>query len=204
MFILYHYWVLLDLLSEIWKWHWSRKWFRWRWYSLNFERNNSKFVTHELSPCIHWIEDFSKGVYTRDDLEGTLQIEYDDISMKTGLILTRFVGTFCTLRFDERSFFKTFLGFAPYCDYKPTNLIHADSPGVYTSEKIQNFSTIDKIHMKCDVIDGSAVNGLKQPRLFSFVLDKPSGYKQFCEPETIQYKKKQICFEFYNVSFWKW
>ena len=43
--------------------------------------------------------------------------------------------------------------------------------------------------MKCDVIDGYVVNGLRQPILFSFVLDEPSGYKIFCEPETIQYKK---------------
>ena len=43
--------------------------------------------------------------------------------------------------------------------------------------------------MKCDVIDGSVVNGDRQPILYSFVLDKPSGYKVFCEPETIHYKK---------------
>ena len=43
--------------------------------------------------------------------------------------------------------------------------------------------------MKCDVIDGSAVNGLRQSILYSFILDKPSGYKVFCEPETIHYKK---------------
>ena len=43
--------------------------------------------------------------------------------------------------------------------------------------------------MKCDVIDGSVVNGLRQPILYSFVLDKPSGYKIFPEPETIHYKK---------------
>ena len=43
--------------------------------------------------------------------------------------------------------------------------------------------------MKCDVIDGSVVNGIRQPILYSFVLDKPSGYKVFCEPETIHYKK---------------
>ena len=43
--------------------------------------------------------------------------------------------------------------------------------------------------MKCDAIDGSAVNGIRQPILYSFVLDKPSGYKEFCEPETIHYKK---------------
>ena len=43
--------------------------------------------------------------------------------------------------------------------------------------------------MKCDAIDGSVVNGDRQPILYSFVLDKPSGYKVFSEPETIHYKK---------------
>ena len=43
--------------------------------------------------------------------------------------------------------------------------------------------------MKCDAIDGSVVNGVRQPILYSFVLDKPAGYKVLCEPETIHYKK---------------
>ena len=43
--------------------------------------------------------------------------------------------------------------------------------------------------MRCDAIDGSVVDGVRQPILYSFVLDKPSGYKVFCEPETIHYKK---------------
>ena len=44
--------------------------------------------------------------------------------------------------------------------------------------------------MKCDAINGSIQDGIRQPILFSFVLNKPSGYKVFCEPETIHYKKK--------------
>ena len=43
--------------------------------------------------------------------------------------------------------------------------------------------------MKCDCIDGRVQNGVRQPILFSFVLDIPAGYKVFCEPETIHYKK---------------
>ena len=43
--------------------------------------------------------------------------------------------------------------------------------------------------MKRDVINGSVVNGLRQPTLYSFVLDKPPGYKVFSKPETIHYKK---------------
>ena len=43
--------------------------------------------------------------------------------------------------------------------------------------------------MKCDVIDGSVVNGYRQPILYSFVVDKLPVYKVFSEPETIHYKK---------------
>ena len=63
--------------------------------------------------------------------------------------------------------------------------MHANSPGVYTSDKNSNLSKIDTIHSNCDVIDGSVVNNLRQPILFSFVPDKPGGFKIFCEPETI-------------------
>ena len=143
---------------------------------LILKQYNSNFVTYELSPGIYSIKDISEVVYTMGDHEGTLQIEYDDIRMKTKPILTRFGGTFGTLRFDERSFFNTFLGFTPYWDYRHNNGIHVDSPGLYTSCKISNLSTIDKIHSKCDVIDGSVVNGLRQRILFSFISDKPSGY----------------------------
>ena len=78
-------------------------------------------------------------------------------------------------------FFHTLLGHDPYFDYKV--------PGEYTSDKILNLYTTNKIHLKCDCIDGSIQTGLGQPILYSFVLDKPSGYKIFSEPETIQYKK---------------
>ena len=52
-----------------------------------------------------------------------------------------------------------------------------------------NLGSTNKIHSKCDVIDGSIVNGIRQPILYSFVLDKKPGYKVFCEPDTSHYKK---------------
>ena len=95
-----------------------------------------------------------------------------------------------TLRFDKQSFFHTLLGFSLYWDYKPTNSDHVLIAGVYPGNKIiLNLNTIDKIHLKCDCIDGSIQNGLRNPALFTFVLDKPSGYKIFSEPKTIHYKK---------------
>ena len=43
--------------------------------------------------------------------------------------------------------------------------------------------------MKCDIVEGSIQDGVRQPIIFSFILDKLAGYKIFCEPETIHYKK---------------
>ena len=48
---------------------------------------------------------------------------------------------------------------------------------------------MNKIHLKCDVIDGSVEHGIREPVLFSFVLNKSAAYKVFCQPETIHYKK---------------
>ena len=152
---------------------------------LILKESNSHFITYELTPGIYSIQDFSDTLHTFSGHMETIQIEYDDISMKTKIIL-KYIGgqkmlVLGTLRFDERSFFHTFLGFTPYWDYKP--------PGVYFSDKILKLNTIYKIHLKCDVIDGSLVDGVRQPILNSFVLDKKPGYKVFCEPETIHYKK---------------
>ena len=45
------------------------------------------------------------------------------------------------------------------------------------------------MQLKCDVVDGSVGNSLRQPIVFSFDLDKPPGFAVICEPETIEYKK---------------
>ena len=157
---------------------------------LILKQYNEKFITYELDPGNYTIEDLHKAVYKFGDHEGTLQIEYDDLKKKAKLVLNRFGNTFGTLRFDKKSFFHTILGFPPYWDYKPTNAFNSNGGGVYTSDKIiLNLNTIDKIHLKCDAIDGVIKDGVRQSILYSFVLDKPSGYKVFCQPETIHYKK---------------
>ena len=155
---------------------------------------NSHFITHELTPGNYTIQDISDTIHTFSGHSEIIQIEYDDNSKKTKIILkfknNRGAFGLGTLRFDESSFFHTLLGFTPYWEYKPTNSINVAIPGVYTSDKIiLNLNTIDKTHLKCDCIDGSIQDGVRQPILFSFVLDKPAGYKVFCEPETVHYKK---------------
>ena len=51
----------------------------------------SNFVFHEFTPGIYSNKNISEADYTMSDHEGTLNPKYDDISMKTKLILTRFV-----------------------------------------------------------------------------------------------------------------
>ena len=95
------------------------------------------------------------------------------------------------INIDEISFFSTILGFNSGWDYKQYN--------EYISQKIGNLSSTNKIHLNCDVINGSVVDGLRQLLLYSFVLNKKLGYKVFSEPETIHLKK--ICSDYYNFLF---
>ena len=144
---------------------------------------NSSFITYDLEPGIYSYREISEALFN------ILQLEYpssdsknlnrlDDITRKPKLVVSSGI---IAISFDEKSFFSTILGFTAGWDYNHFNQ--------YLSQKIVNLSTTDKINLKCDAIDGSVVDGVRQPILYSFVLDKPSVYKVFCEPETIHYKK---------------
>ena len=166
-------------------------------FRLILKQNNSHCITYDLTPGIYGIQDISNAIHTFSGHTEIIQIDYDDITMKTKISLKfknngRGMLGLGTLIFDEKLLFHTLLGFSPYWDYKPTNFNHDANPGVYTNDKILNLSSTNKIHLKCDCIDGSIQDGVRQPILFSFVLDKPSGYKVFREPETIHYRKLNI------------
>ena len=150
---------------------------------LVLDEYNSNFIAHELEPGIYTFKDIFEALFNilQSDCPGdcnVIVIEYDDINMKTKLDVKAGI---IAITFDEKSFFTTILGFTPGWDYKHYNK--------YISQKIVNLGSANKIHLKCDVIDGSVVDGLRQPILYSFVLDKKPGYKVFSEPETIHYKK---------------
>ena len=144
---------------------------------------NSNFNTYEIEPGIYTFKDISEALLKIIPPEyagyhKAIDIEYDDITMKTKLKPRAMI---VAIRFDEKSFFSTVLGFTPGWDYKHYNK--------YISQKIVNLGSTIKIHLKCDIIDGSIVDGVRQSILYSFVLDKKPGYKVFCQPETIHYKK---------------
>ena len=61
--------------------------------------------------------------------------------------------------------------------------------GSYKSGRPINNTGIDKVHLKCDCIDGSFMNGTREPILYSFSLDQPTDHRIYKEPKVKLSKK---------------
>ena len=60
--------------------------------------------------------------------------------------------------------------------------------GSYKSDKPINITGIDNVHLKCDCVQGSIVNGVREPVLYSFALSSPPGHKIYKEPRIKLFK----------------
>ena len=135
------------------------------------------------------------GIYEVVDLNNTLKhilpdnvkvnITIDDIRVKSNLKTNQ------TLIFTERSFFYTILGFTQSrsCPLDDIDGFYQLIAGSYKSDKPINITGIDKIHLKCDCIQGSIVNGIREPILYTFALSSPPGRKIYKEPRVKLFKK---------------
>ena len=128
------------------------------------------------------------GIYEVVDLNNTLKhilpnnvkvnITIGNIRLKSNLKINQ------TSLFTEKSFFYTILGFTQSRSY-PLNDIdgfYQLIAGSYKSDKPIIITGIDKIHLKCDCIQGSIVNGIREPILYSFPLSSPPGHRIYKEP----------------------
>ena len=135
------------------------------------------------------------GIYEVVDLHNTLKhilpdnvkinITIDDIRLKSNLKFNQ------TLIFTKQSFFYTILGFTQSRSYPLDDIdgFYQLIAGSYKSDKPINITGIDKIHLKCDCIQGSIVNGIREPILYSFALSSPPGHKIYKEPRVKLFKK---------------
>ena len=135
------------------------------------------------------------GIYEVDDLNNTLKyilpdnvkvnITIDDIRLKSNLKINQ------TLIFTEKSFFYTILGFTQSRSYPLDDIdgFYQLIAGSYKSDRPINITGIDKVHLKCDCIQGSIVNGIREPILHSFALSSPPGHKIYKEPGVKLFKK---------------
>ena len=168
---------------------------------LNIDENTKSLVNTIQIPSFETIDlpimnekieiELQPGIYELSDLNTTIQqkvqyyqdhreykingvninIEADTISMKS--VLTTSNPIYFNSKLNE------LLGFTD------TNYIE----GTHISEKPVMITTTDKVHLKCDCVDGSIVNGIREQILFSFNLSAPPGYKIIKEPNIILYKK---------------
>ena len=107
-----------------------------------------------------------------------VSVTIDDVRLKSCLKVNQ------TLIFTEKSFFHTTLGFTrsrfyPLDDINGFYQLIAQS---YKSDRPIAITGIDKISLKCDCINGSIVNGIQEPILYSFAPKSPPGHKLYIKP----------------------
>ena len=114
-----------------------------------------------------------------------VSVTIDDIKLKSNLKTNQ------TLIFTEKFFFYTILGFTRSRSYPLDDIdgFYQIVAGSYKSDKPINITGIDKIHLKCNCIRGSIVNGIREPILYSFALSSPPGHKIYKEPTVKLFKK---------------
>ena len=145
----------------------------------------TKRTGYSLNPGIYEVIDLNNALkYILPD-NVKINIAIDDIRLKSNLKTNQ------TLIFTEKSFFYTILGFTKSRSYPLDDIdgFYQLIAGSYKSDKPINIKGIDKIHLKCDCIQGSIVNGIREPILYSFALSSPPGHKIYKEPRVKLFKK---------------
>ena len=152
---------------------------------LDFKYVPTKRTGYSLDPGIYEVVDLNNTLKHILRNNVNVSITIDDIRLKSNLQINQ------TLIFTERSFFYTILGFTQSRSY-PLDDIDSHYQiiaGSYKSDKPINITGIDKIHLKCDCIQGSIVNGIREPILYSFALSSPPRHKIYKEPRVKLFKK---------------
>ena len=114
---------------------------------------------YSLNPGIYEIIDLNNSLkYILPD-NVKVNITKDDVRSKSNLKTNQ------TLIFTEKSFFYTILGFTRSQCYPLDDIdgFYQLIAGSYKSDKAINVTGIDKVHLKCDCINGSIVNGVREP-----------------------------------------
>ena len=152
---------------------------------LDLNYSPTKRTGYSLTPSIYEVIDLNITLKHILPNNVKVNITIDDIRLKSNLKINQ------TLIFTEKSFFYTILGFTqsgsyPLDDIDSHYQLIAES---YKSDKPINITGIDKIHLKCDCIQGSIINGVIESILFSFALSSPPGHKIYREPRVKLFKK---------------
>ena len=145
----------------------------------------TKRTGYSLNPGVYEVIDLNNTLkyFLPDNVKASVTI--DDIRLKSNLLINQ------ALIFTEKSFFHTILGFTQSRSYPLDDIdgFYQLIAGSYKSDKPLNITGIDKIHLNCDCIQGSIINGLREATLYSFALSSPLGHKIYKEPRIKLFKK---------------
>ena len=145
----------------------------------------TKRTGYSIEPNIYNVDDLNKT--SKNILPNNIKIDItiDERKYKTDLKISQ------TLIFTNKSFFYTILGFTQSHQGFLNDIegFYQIIPGSYKSDKPINITGIDKVHLKCNVVDGSIVNGVREPILYSFALDQPPGHKIYKEAKVKLFRK---------------
>ena len=152
---------------------------------LDLKYNPTKRTGYSLNPGIYEVIDLNNTLKHILPNNVKVNITIDGIRLKSNLKINQ------TLIFTERSFFYTILGFTQSRSYPLDDIdgFYQLTAVSYKSDKPINITGIHKIHLKCDCIQGSIVNGVREPILYSFALSSPLGHKIYKEPRVKLFKK---------------
>ena len=145
----------------------------------------TKRTGYSLNPGIYEVIDLNNILkyFLPDNVK--VNVTIDDIRLKANS------KTIQTLIVTEISFFYSILGFTRSRSYPLDDIdgFYQLIAGSYKSDKPINITGIDKIHLKCDCIEGSIVNGIREPILYSFAFSSPPGHIIYKEPGIKLFKK---------------
>ena len=144
-----------------------------------------KRTGYSLDPSIYEVDDLNNVLKYISPNNVKINVTIDVIKLKLNLKTNQ------TLIFTEKSFFYTILGYTRSQSYPLDDIdgFYQFIAGSYESDKPINITGIDKIHLKCDCIQGSIQNGIRQPILYSFALSSAPGHKIYKEPRVKLFKK---------------
>ena len=165
---------------------------------IDFKYIPTKRIDYSIKPNIYNVIDLNIKLKNILPENVKISVTIDEKKYKSNIKVNQ------TLIFTNKSFFYTILGFTQSHSY-PLNDIdgfYQLIAGSYRGDKPTNITGIDKVHLKCDCIDGSIVNGIREPILYSFALSSPPGHKIYKEPRVKLFKKinKSVFFSYKVLS----
>ena len=145
----------------------------------------TKRMGYSIEPNIYNVVDLNNTLENILPDNVKISVTIDEKKYKSNLKINQ------TLIFTNKSFFYSILGFTLSHSYPLDDIdgFYQLIAGSYKGDKPINITGIDKNHLRCDCIDGSIVNGIREPILYSFALSSPPGHKLYKEPRVKLFKK---------------